>query len=543
MRKLIILIALATVSLLSCKSQEEKEAEKAEKEKKKISKRNTWINKSNSYSDLFLDSMNVEKFIADRQVPDSISNRMRSFYNARNYQFGWFNSKGFTEQAYGFWNLYDHYVTYSADSSLVDKPFQKKMNALMEDEFSVGNNGSSVQQTELMMTFNFLRYSLANFADGYVKRKELERFVPFTKRDPMEWADSLLNKKHKDNKYFEDINPEYAKLKEQLNKYFQIAQNGGWPLAGSAKLPIKKGQSTDAVLAIKKHLQLTGDLPGNDTTKVFDDAMENGIKSYQERYGYTPTGIVNADLLKHLNVPATERVKQLLLNLDRMRWMPSQPKGKLIVINIPEYKLHALEDGKEVFDMDVVVGKVGHHTSMFTGTLNQVVFSPHWNVPPSIVKDEILPAMEKNPNYLAENNMEIVENTGELPTIRQLPGEKNALGKVKFLFPNSFNIYLHDTPSKSLFSRDKRAFSHGCIRVSEPPKLASYLLEDEGSWDDDRIFEAMNAGTEKFVKLKDPAEVFITYYTAWVDERGRLNFREDIYGMDKEVAGRMFTKI
>ncbi|WP_332737155.1 L,D-transpeptidase family protein [Flavihumibacter sp.] len=543
MRKIFILITLATISLLSCKSQEEKEAEKAEKEKKKISKRNTWINKSNSYSDLFLDSMNVEKFIADRQVPDSISNRMRSFYNARNYQFGWFNSKGFTEQAYGFWNLYDHYVTYSADSSLLDKPFQKKMNALMEDEFSVGNNGSSVRETELMMTVNFLRYSLANFADGYVKRKELERFVPFTKRDPMEWADSLLNKKHKDNKYFEDINPEYAKLKEQLNKYFQIAQNGGWPLPGSAKLPIKKGQSTDAVLAIKKHLQLTGDLPGNDTTKVFDDAMENGIKSYQERYGYTPTGIVNADLLKHLNVPATERVKQLLLNLDRMRWMPSQPKGKLIVINIPEYKLHALEDGKEVFDMEVVVGKVGHHTSMFTGTLNQVVFSPHWNVPPSIVKDEILPAMEKNPNYLAENNMEIVETTGELPTIRQLPGEKNALGKVKFLFPNSFNIYLHDTPSKSLFSRDKRAFSHGCIRVSEPSKLASYLLEDEGSWDDDRIFEAMNAGTEKFVKLKDPAEVFITYYTAWVDERGRLNFREDIYGMDKEVAGRMFTKI
>lgn len=541
MKKIGVLLSLLTVVFLSCKSQAEREEEE---KKKKISSRNYWINASNSYSDLFLDSLVMEKFIADKQAPDSIANRMRSFYNARNYQFGWFNSKGFTEQAYGFWNLYDHYITYSSDTSLLDKPFQKKLNALMEDDFSVGAKGASVVQPELMMTYNFIRYSLANFADGYVKRKEMERFVPFTKRDPLELADSLLNKKHKDNKYFEDINPGYAKLKDALQRYHDIHQKGGWPLPGTLKLPVKKGDSSTAILAIKKQLQLTGDLAGNDTLPLFDDALEQGIMKYQERFGYTPTGKINADLLRQLNIPVEARIQQLLINLDRMRWIPTQPEGKLILINIPEYKLHALQNGKRVFDMDVVVGKVGHHTTMFTGTLNQVVFSPHWNVPPSIVKNEILPAMEKNPNYLAENEMEMKEDEdGDgLPTIRQLPGSKNALGQVKFLFPNSFNIYLHDTPSKSLFNKDKRAFSHGCIRVSEPPKLASFLLGDDGNWDDTRIFEAMNAGTEKFVKVKDPAEVFITYYTAWVDDAGRLQLREDVYGMDKALAARMFIK-
>ena len=203
--------------------------------------------------------------------------------------------------------------------------------------------------------------------------------------------------------------------------------------------------------------------------------------------------------------------------------------------------LHMYEGKNKVWDMAVVVGKSGHNTMMFNGDLNQIVFSPYWNVPPSIVKNEILPAMEKNPGYLASQNMEITGNSNGLPEIRQLPGNGNALGKVKFLFPNSFNIYFHDTPSKSLFERDKRAFSHGCIRLSDPDKMAEYLLRHQPEWTPERIQEAMNSDTEKYVKLKDPVPVIITYYTAWVDEAGKLNFRDDIYKHDDKLASKMFA--
>jgi murein L,D-transpeptidase YcbB/YkuD len=190
--------------------------------------------------------------------------------------------------------------------------------------------------------------------------------------------------------------------------------------------------------------------------------------------------------------------------------------------------------------MNVVVGKEGHNTMMFSGDLNQIVFSPYWNVPPSIVRNEILPAMANNPDYLANQNMEEIGTEDGLPKIRQLPGGKNSLGRVKFLFPNSFNIYFHDTPAKALFEKDKRAYSHGCIRLAEPEKMANYLLRNNPEWTPEKINSAINSGNEQFVKLKKPVPVIITYYTAWVDENGQLNFRDDIYTHDQKLASKMF---
>jgi murein L,D-transpeptidase YcbB/YkuD len=480
--------------------------------------------------------------MAEKKVPDSLSRRVRSFYNTRNYQFAWFSSEGLTEQAFGFWNFVDHFTTYSGDTSLTDKALKRRIdNLTLEENLSVSASNKSFINTELQLTLLFLKYSLKNFQKGYVKRKELERFVPSKKQDALFLADSLLSKKHKDNKYFEDINEPYKKLKEQLARYTDIAKKGGWPMVNiSGKKPLKQGESSPDIATVKTHLYLTGDLPVNDTSMIFNDTLTLALQSFQERFGLKTTGTINAETIKELNVPAIERVKQLLINLERMRWMPSQPEGKLILVNIPEFVLHVLENGKKVFDMKIVVGKEGHNTMMFTKTLNQIVFSPYWNVPPSIVKDELLSEMAKDPNYLANQNMEITGESDGIPEIRQLPGEKNALGKVKFLFPNSHNIYFHDTPAKSLFERNRRAFSHGCIRLSEPEKMAGYLLQNNPSWDEMKIIEAMNTGQEQFVKLKDPVEVFITYYTAWVDEEGRLNFREDIYKHDAKIKRKMF---
>jgi len=229
------------------------------------------------------------------------------------------------------------------------------------------------------------------------------------------------------------------------------------------------------------------------------------------------------------------------MNMDRMRWMASDSGNSLIVVNIPEFVLHVYEKNKKVFDMNVVVGKEGHSTMMFNGDLNQVVFCPYWNVPSGIVQKEIVPEMETHPDYLEKQDMEMTgKDENGLPVIRQKPGDKNALGKVKFLFPNSFNIYFHDTPVKSLFQKNKRAYSHGCIRLENPEKMAGYVLRNQPEWTPEKIREAMNSGEQRFVRVKDPIPVVITYYTAWVDDDGKLNFRGDIYGHDNDLAGKMF---
>ena len=541
MKKVIFALSICCF-FISCVEQGESGYGTNAKEQKNVSKRDSSITRTNSYSSLFLDTTDLQDFITKNKIADSIASRLESFYNTRNYQFAWFSSDGLTEQARGFWNLHDYVTTYENDSSLKDKKLQKKMDRLIaEDELSVSASKDFIN-TELTLTQHFIMYMLSNYEKGYVKRKEMERFVPRKREEAIALADSLVNKKHKDDKYFEDVNETYKLLKDQLSNYLSIAKNGGWPQVASVKKPLKKGITSPEIAVIKKRLTITGDLAGNDTSQVFNDTLVMAVKNFQARHGFSESGNISDSLIKEMNVPVEKRIQQLLMNMDRMRWLANNPTGNLIVVNIPEFVLHVYEGKNKIYDIDVVVGKEGHNTMMFNGDLNQVVFSPYWNVPPSIVAKEILPAMEKNSHYLAKENMEITGNEDGLPVIRQKPGAGNALGKVKFLFPNSFNIYLHDTPAKSLFNKDKRAYSHGCIRVREPEKLANYVLRNQPEWTPEKISEAMNSGEEKYVKVKDPIPVVVTYYTAWVDENGRLNFREDIYGHDEKLAQKMFRQ-
>lgn len=544
MKKFFLYTILVSSFFAACRNggQHSDTDENSAQGKKKISSRDYSINASNSFSDLFLDSMAMEKFIAKKNLPDSIARRMRSFYNTRNYQFAWFSSDGLNEQTYAFWNLHDYVTTYDNDTSLKDKALGKKMDALTaEENLSPKASDPTYLNTELTLTEHFIKYILNNYDKGYVKRKEAERFIPFKKQNALELADSLLNKKHKDDKYFADVNAPYKGLKDQLSKYYNIAKSGGWPQITTTKKTLKKGASDPAIVMIKKRLAITGELPGKDSSQVFDDTLLNAVKIYQTRMGYTPDGVITAQLIKDMNVPAVERLKQILINMGRMRWMPTEPSGRLIMVNIPEFVLHVYENKKKAWDMNVVVGKEGHNTTMFTGDLNQIVFSPYWNVPPSIVKNEILPKMESNPDYLSSQHMEETGTEDGLPKIRQVPGPWNSLGRVKFLFPNSFNIYFHDTPAKSLFEKDKRAYSHGCIRLEQPEKMAEYLLQNQPEWTPEKIEAAMNSGDEQYVKLKNPVPVIITYYTAWVDDNGQLNFRDDIYDHDKSLGNKMFV--
>ena len=529
MRKTLLLILSAAMVLAACNQDE--------KEERKISKRNFSITKENAYNNLFMDSMSVADYIVKNEIPDSTARRIISFYNTRNYEYAWFSSDGVSEQAMGFTSL----LNFTDDTSATLKKLRSTMHEYIGAEnLNVTPSNKGILQTELLLTENLINYSKTNFKKGYVKRKEIEKFIPYVKENAIAQGDSLLAELKRQKKDFADINKPYKFLAEQLKKYLQLEKDKNWMLIDGDLKSFKQGKNSPNIAVMKKNLFLMGDMNVEDSSGLYDDYLLNGIKSFQARNGFTPDGKLSAKLIKLMNITPKERVKQLLINMNRMRWLPFEPDGKLILVNTPAFTLRVTDGKKDVFEMPVVVGKDGHNTTIFSDMLTTIIFSPYWNIPPSIVKSEILPSIQNDPSYLERNNMEITKEVNGLPEVRQLPGEKNSLGKVKFLFPNSFNIYFHDTPAKALFDKDVRAYSHGCIRLGEPAKLAAYLLKDEKGWDDAKINAAMNKGEEKFVKLSEPVPVFITYYTAWVDDAGKLQFREDIYGHDAEVTKKMF---
>ncbi|CAL1519876.1 L,D-transpeptidase family protein [Chitinophaga sp. MM2321] len=495
--------------------------------KENITPRNRTITPGNAYNDLFLDSTIVADFIVKQHLDDTTANRLRSFYNARNFEFAWLDSNGPTEQASAFRSLYN----YSKDS-ISSKALDVQLNALMEeDSLHISASDPAIIKTELQLTWRLIAY----FRETTASVAEMEHMVLMQKYPVMQLADSMLKT---DDKMY----PAVAVMKGPLKAYRDYVEKGGWPAVTATRKAIKKGMSSPIIIPVKKRLFITGELKNNDTTDVFTAELETAVNAFRNSHGYTQNGVINDTVINAMNVPAEVRVQQLLINMERMKWMPVAPKGKLILVNIPAFVLHVTDEGKKLFDMDIVVGKEGHSTTMFSGQLNQVVFSPYWNIPRSIVRKEILPGMQRNKHYLADKNMEITGEANGLPVVRQRPGGKNALGRVKFLFPNSYHIYFHDTPEKGLFSRDNRAYSHGCIRLKDPVKMAQFVLEDSPVWTNEKIDSAMNSGKEKFVGLKHPVPVIITYFTAWVDDQQVLHFAQDVYGHDAVMKTKMFQE-
>jgi murein L,D-transpeptidase YcbB/YkuD len=339
----------------------------------------------------------------------------------------------------------------------------------------------------------------------------------------------------------------YADLRGQLEK-------GGWPTVPSGTF--KRARAHQAVVTLRQRLTASGMLAGDAATNnspVFDEDVEAAVKAFQDLHSLKATGVVDKATLTALNVPIEKRLEQVAINLERWRWMPNDLGERHLFVNIPYFHLIAREQGKPVLDIRVVVGKPGNETPVFSDEMETVVFSPYWNIPDSIKQGETAPAVLNDPSYLARNNIEVLRgsrrvdvgsidwnNPAELRQLafRQRPGPNNALGHVKFLFPNDFDVYLHDTPADSLFERRGRAFSHGCVRVEEPEVLAKYILRGYDEWDDTRILRAMHSGNERHVKLATTIPVHLAYFTAWVDAHGGLHFQPDIYGYDEKQARR-----
>jgi len=319
--------------------------------------------------------------------------------------------------------------------------------------------------------------------------------------------------------------------------------------------PLEPGQQSQEILNLKRALVATGDLETNKTlTDSYDKELELAVQHFQERHGLPQTGIVDKNTLEQLNVPVADRIRQVEANLERWRWFPAKLEDTHILINIPEYRLRMTNNGEQLFAMDVVVGKPKHMTPVFSETLKHVEFAPTWTVPGSITVDELLPIEKRKPGYLLEEEIDFyvrganglrrvprsnitAEAMDQRPfpyILRQRAGEKNVLGKVKFLFPNKHAVYMHDTQAKKLFGKARRAFSHGCIRLSNPDLMAYVVMQLDG-YEQAEVNEYMALTNTTRVNLDQHIPVHLGYFSSWQDDQGRMHFREDIYDQDARL--------
>jgi murein L,D-transpeptidase YcbB/YkuD len=502
----------------------------------------TRVAPAQAVADWRLDSAQVAAFVEGAGLEEKTAEALHRFYAGRDYQFAWLSEEGLTEHGQAVWSLHHDYLEYSRDSSAYDRQLHQEVASLVDEApEGVDADPDSLGRLELQLTAHFIRFS-SQALGGRVDPGAVQWHLPRRKIDAAQLLDSLTRSETDDLEALLPRSPQYLALRKAVLRYDALAKAPRRPIEMEERKVLRQGDSAGAVGQLKARLHLLGDYTPADTGTRFTPALEAAVKRYQQRHGLTPDGIVGPAVLRTLAVPAEERIEQLLVNMERLRWLAPLPEGGTsIVVNIPEFRLHLYEEGKEAFSMRIVVGKAANRTVIFSDELEYVVFSPYWNVPASIVRNEIQPAMRRNSSYLARNNMEITGQRNGLPVIRQRPGGSNALGRVKFIFPNQYAIYFHDTPAKTLFEETRRAFSHGCIRLQEPEKLAAYLLRASPAWDREKIRQHMNSGTEKWVKLEEKVPVRLVYLTAWVDEKGDLQFRDDIYGHDRQLKSRLFN--
>jgi murein L,D-transpeptidase YcbB/YkuD len=360
----------------------------------------------------------------------------------------------------------------------------------------------------------------------------------------------------------------YRRLRTALGQYRELAvRHADWPALAPPRQAIKPGMPYPDIATVAGRLRILGDLDGRANTgtdsATYDPQLADAVKRFQDRHGLEPDGVIGKSTIVALNVPPAVRASQIALSLERLRWLPDLDGRRFIVVNIPSYHLWAWDstgtEGVPSIDMGVIVGKraVDTRTPVFVDDMRYLIFRPYWNVPLSIARNEIVPAAMKDHTYLARQDMEIVKGQsdgspvvesskgnlekvakGEL-RVRQRPGERNALGLVKFIFPNDANVYLHGTPAQSLFNRASRDFSHGCVRVEQPVDLAEWVLRDVEGWDRGRILAAMEDNKSTRVDLKTPVRVVLFYTTALARLDGQLEFADDIYGHDTRLLEAM----
>lgn len=479
------------------------------------------------------DSMALHNFIKLHPGFSRFKTAYNDFYSKRDYQYVWYHSKGLNEAAFG---LTANVAGFEMGAAEI--PYKQLLDSLMVPQEAKGLTmvDSPQVEAELLLTGMYFLYveKVLKGVDESVSKK-LGWMIPRKQVSMTALLDSFLNAKDFDTFEKNALNKQYFHLRDELKKYKRLQAAGNdvnIPSLSGSNTRLKSGDNATSVGLLRKRLLQLGYTVASKDTLLYTTDMIEPVNKAKSIYGLKEDSIIDNSLIAALNVPAAERVKQLIVNMERFRWVPAQiESNELIVVNIPEFKLHYYKKGLPEWTCNVVVGTPVHETVIFSGVMDYVVFSPYWYVPQSIINNEIGVSRAKSASYLRKKNMEWSGGS-----LREKPGPGNSLGLVKFIFPNSNSIYLHDTPSRSLFDKDTRAFSHGCIRVQKPFDLAKKVLAYDTSWTDKRIKDAMNAGKEQKVVLERKIPVYIGYFTAFADETGLVHFRKDVYNRDKQMV-------
>ncbi len=504
----------------------------------------------------------VELVVRDKQLP-VISRKevcLAAIYHEKGNQPLWVTENGPSPKAEVIWK----YLQKAGDEGLDPQDYQvDEIEALWEETAL-----STLARLDTLITFNAVKY-VHDVSHGqiepYLANPELFEEAGKPDFDPLLLVEVLLNNEDLDG-YFKGLPPQtmhYQALKHGLAKYRELNTNEGWDPIASGKT-LREGDNDLRIPLIRARLaRLAGEIPDEQYSKVYDEDLVLAIKRFQELHGLKRDGVIGKKTMAALNTTPAERLDQIKINMARWRWQDGDFSDEYVLVNIADFFLYIYKEEELQLLMPVIVGKFQHQTPVFSDSIRYLEFNPFWNVPTSIAVKEDLPELRENPNYLVSKNIRLFsswqEDAVELDStiidwplvtksemagyrLRQDPGPSNALGQLKFVFPNHHAVYLHDTPAKNLFGEDNRSFSHGCIRVSDPAGLALYMLKRQDSeWDAEAVQELIEAGERKVVLLKPSLPIHITYQTAWVDKTGEIHFNTDIYGRDELLKQALFN--
>ena len=549
----------------------------------------------------------ISKKILEKEYQSLLIDKkiLKEYYQYNNYDLYWMNENSMKEIAI--------YLLDKIKNDPVLKPYANnifKLNEVAEKLTQLDKNTNKTQESLITIDFiltelydKYMTYILKGSIDWKafeeklsMIKKETEINAQWDKYSLIKNPKMLLKKAVENNdlaSVFKEVDfnyPNVEKLILAINDLEAISANGGY-----AKIPeiksLRIGETSEIVKALRTRLSQSKDLiktcentvnveniVTNNTTNgnpenteaiqnnipkeaiscenYFDEDLKTAVISFQKNHGLYADGIVGSLTQKFLNMSANEKIGQIRINLERMRFLPRDLGEKYLIVNIPEFKLKLIEDHTVKLSMNVVVGESKHPTPIFSDNMSYIVLNPKWNIPESITKKEIIPKLIKDPNYLASKGIDIysswhpesekmntqdiidafiLEDLDSMPNFRltQSPSSENPLGRMKFIFPNKHAVYMHDTPAKSLFSNARRAYSHGCIRLSKPQELLNIIASEDKSLDLGKIDSILKETNEKSIGLSKKIPVHLVYLTSWVDEEGQLQFREDVYNYDK----------
>jgi murein L,D-transpeptidase YcbB/YkuD len=489
-----------------------------------------------------------EKTIYNRDIITTVYEKGKSFLSAK-----WNNRDKITQMISAIRNI-------SEDGLNPDDYHLQEIERLTEKiAYSENIEVDDIGRLELLLTDSF-KLLTSHLSTGKTDPETIDPQWKASRRiarkDWGNFIDSTLNS----NDIIETLqnltpgHPDYYNLKKALVKYRKLEEKGGWPNFSTSLPKLEKGMSHPDVSLLRKRLAVTqGDIKCNpEDTNLFDQNLYDQVVLFQQRNGLDADGVVGKATIAAINIPVHQRIEAIEANLERWRWISDNLGERYIRVNIANFELQVIENGEAVFHSPAIVGRLYKETPVFSSAMKYLVINPDWAIPPEILKSEIIPDIIKNPNYLTEKNMKVLRMDGSeidpstivwdstllksFPyMIRQESGRNNPLGHIKFIFPNEYSVYIHDTPSRSLFLRSTRTFSHGCIRINKAHELAEYLLKDDPEWNPSQLQKAIDQGQERTIILPNPVPVHILYLTAWADDDGTPCFCKDIYNRDQSL--------